>query len=155
MNIITGSVSIVLFDESSAMQRIELQRLFHEYADAQNNVGIALNFQEFASEVQSLPGKYGMDKNGFVLLAIVNGEWVGCVALRELTLKSGLENSNECNVTKVGEIKRLYVNEAARGNSVGKLLMLELLSQAKKRCFTHLFLDTCARYFIFLSGFLI
>ena len=69
------------------------RRLFRQYAEA---LGFDLSFQNFETELATLPGGYAPPR-GRILLAQTEGEPVGCVALRPLG-DPGL-----C------EMKRLYV----------------------------------------------
>jgi GNAT superfamily N-acetyltransferase len=104
-----------------------VRELFIEYAAA---IGVDLEYQGFSVELAELPGKYA-PPSGDLLIARVNGEARGCVALRAL---------DETTL----EMKRLYVRAAARGTGLGKRLVEAAISSARKMGFTELRLDTLA-----------
>ena len=107
--------------------------LFVEY---QRAIGVDLCFQNFAQELAGLPGDY-VAPRGCLLIADQNGSARGCVALRPLP--GGGESSRH-----TGEVKRLYVDPAARGAGVGRALMLALLDRARGAGYRELKLDTLA-----------
>lgn len=99
--------------------------LFQEYADA---LGIDLCFQGFDEELAGLPGAYA-PPGGRLLLAVVDGETVGCVALR------GLEDG-AC------ELKRLYVRPEGRGHGLGRSLTNAAIAEARSIGYDRMCLDT-------------
>ena len=67
--------------EATTPENIEVARtLFREY---QQFLNVDLCFQGFEEELASLPGKYAKPK-GVILLAEVDGNIAGCVAVREI-----------------------------------------------------------------------
>jgi ribosomal protein S18 acetylase RimI-like enzyme len=102
--------------------------LFHEYA---KSLGIDLSFQDFASEMASMPGKYA-PPNGSLLLARTDttGAAIGCVGLRPLGWNG------------VCEMKRLYVEPSGRGLGVGKALAEAVIEEAGKLGYSAMRLDT-------------
>ncbi len=103
--------------------------LFEEYIDS---LGIDLSFQDVAAELAGLPGKYA-SPHGVVLLARDDaGMPLGCVALRPWTQPG------------TGEIKRLYVRPAARGQALGRRLAEAVIDGARRTGYTRLVLDTLA-----------
>ena len=107
--------------------------LFAAYAAS---LDVDLCFQNFAQELAGLPGDY-VAPRGCLLIADQNGSARGCVALRPLP--GGGESSRH-----TGEVKRLYVDPAARGAGVGRALMLALLDRARGAGYRELKLDTLA-----------
>lgn len=106
-----------------------VRELFAEYVDS---LGIDLSFQDVATELAGLPGKYA-SPDGVVLLARDGGgKAVGCVALRPWAQPGA------------GEIKRLYVRPEARGLALGRRLAEAVVSYARQQGYTRLVLDTLA-----------
>ncbi len=89
-----------------------------------------LDFQGFAEELAALPGKYAPPP-GELLLARSEGRAVGCVALRDL-------GEGIC------EMKRLFLDPAARGQGVGKALVAAIIAVARERGYAIMRLDTAA-----------
>lgn len=102
-----------------------VHQLFTEYAQG---LEIDLAFQDFDTELASLPGKYA-PPTGRLLLAFKQSAAVGCVALRSLA-------------PEVGEIKRLYVQPQARGVHVGRQLVERICQEARYVGYQRLYLDT-------------
>ena len=102
-----------------------MRQLFLEYADS---LGIDLSFQGFDRELADLPGAYG-EASGLLLLALVDAQEAGCVALRD---RGG----------GVAELKRLYVRPSFRGLGLGRRLTLETLDRARAAGYGRVVLDT-------------
>ena len=99
--------------------------LLREYA---SSLGFPLDFQDFEREVAELPGAYAPPR-GALLLARVDGDDAGCVALRPL-------DAETC------EMKRLYVRSAHRGAGLGRLLAEAVVAEARARGYASMRLDT-------------
>ncbi len=132
---------IIIREAQSQEDIYSIRQLFQEYADW---LKIDLCFQSFDEELATLPGAYARP-DGSLLLAESQGEKVGCVALRKIG-------------EGIGEIKRLYVVPAYRGQEVGRRLMEIIISNAKALGFSCLRLDTLsdmktARHLYTLFGF--
>jgi putative acetyltransferase len=103
----------------------EVRALFREY---QAELGVDLCFQGFDRELAELPGDYG-PPDGSLLVASVDGELAGCVALRRL-------GDGVC------EMKRLYVRPAFRRRRVGRALAEAVITTARERGYGRMRLDT-------------
>ncbi len=103
--------------------------LFREYADS---LSIDLGFQNFDAELAGLPGDY-VAPGGALLLAMVDGQAAGCVALRPLA---------DCDYPNACEMKRLYVQRAFRRFGIGRLLALRLMELATQAGYSAMLLDT-------------
>jgi len=105
----------------------EVKALFLEYAES---LGFDLGFQGFEEEVAGLPGEYAAPE-GRLLIAYLDGEAMGCTALRKIE-------------GTICEMKRLYVRPSARGKGIGKMLSEKLIAEARAIGYTHMRLDTIA-----------
>ena len=98
-----------------------VRELFEEYG---RWTGLDLSFQNFEQEVATLPADYDP-----IFLAMLDGDAVGCVALRRID-------------DEICEMKRLYVRAHARGVKVGWTLVLRVIDEARRRGFRRMRLDT-------------
>ena len=117
------AVAIVAAHDPGSIERC--RELFLEY---QRGLGVSLCFQGFDRELATLPGAYAPPR-GRLLLAIADGEYVGCVAIRPLA-------SNEA------EMKRLYVRPAAQKAGLGRRLAQAAIDAARDMGYGTLKLDT-------------
>ena len=107
----------------------QVRLLFCDYAAS---LQVDLGFQNFDAEVASLPGEY-LAPAGALLLAQVDGQAAGCVAMRALR---DVDYPNAC------EMKRLFVRPAFRRFGLGRLLAQALLDRATEAGYSTLLLDT-------------
>jgi ribosomal protein S18 acetylase RimI-like enzyme len=109
----------------SEPETAETRKLFQEYQEA---LGVDLEFQGFAAEVETLPGDYAPPR-GRLLLAWEGDCAVGCIALRPLA-------------EAICEMKRLYVRTYARSCGVGRLLVERAIAEARAAGYERMNLDT-------------
>jgi putative acetyltransferase len=101
------------------------RELVEEYVES---LGIDLGFQNIEQELADFPGEYG-PPGGRIVLALVDGEPAGCVAVRRF-------EGNCC------EMKRLYVRPAFRGQGLGRALALGAIEAARELGYERMRLDT-------------
>jgi N-acetylglutamate synthase-like GNAT family acetyltransferase len=95
--------------------------LFTEYA---RSLSYHICFESFEKELAALPAGYLV-----ILLAVVDGQLAGCVAVRTLA-------GDTC------EMKRLYVRETSRGTGAGRRLVERAIAWARNQGFRTMRLDT-------------
>lgn len=105
--------------------------LFKAYAQS---LGIDLTFQDFTTEISSMPGKYAPPTGCLLIARSPTGSPVGCVGLRPLPRLS---------ITTC-EMKRLYVDPEARGLKLGTALAEAVISEARMLGYKAIVLDTLA-----------
>ncbi|WP_345794081.1 carbonate dehydratase [Thauera sp. JM12B12] len=103
----------------------QVRQFFRNYAAW---LGVDLSYQGFADEVANLPGAYG-EADGRLFYAEIGGQPAGCVGIRRFS-------------EGVCEMKRLYVDPAARGQGVGRKLALEAIKAARALGYRRILLDT-------------
>ena len=103
----------------------DARAIFREY---EQWLGMSLCFQSFEEEVADLPGKYS-PPSGRLYLARIDGETVGCIALRPI--EEGI-----C------EMKRLFLRDSARGKGIGVALIEKVISDAVEIGYERMRLDT-------------
>ena len=103
--------------------------IFQEYA---LQLGVDLCFQNFADELDDLPGEYA-EPEGALLLAMVDDKLAGCCALRQL---ASSDYPNAC------EMKRLYVRNDYRRIGLGRQLAEAIMDAARVAGYHHVLLDT-------------
>lgn len=101
-------------------------KLFEAYA---TSLGIDLTFQDFATEMAQMPGKYSPPTGILLLARNEKDDAIGCIGLRQL-------DGTIC------EMKRLYVNPTGRGLGVGKALALQVIKEATQLGYAAIRLDT-------------
>jgi putative acetyltransferase len=109
----------------SPEQIAQARELFLEYAQS---LGFSLCFQSFDKELAELPGSYAPPE-GRILLAKVDGQLAGCVALHKL-------EDNIC------EMKRLYLRPQFRGKGAGRAVVDAILAEARSIGYQRVRLDT-------------
>jgi ribosomal protein S18 acetylase RimI-like enzyme len=105
------------------------REIFRDYAAG---LGVDLCFQDFESELLTLPGDYAAPR-GNLLLAMVGELVAGCCALRPL---------DSVDIANAAEMKRLYVRPAYRGLGLGRQLAQAILEDAHRLGYDWVLLDT-------------
>ncbi|RMJ18423.1 hypothetical protein CDV36_001894 [Fusarium kuroshium] len=101
-----------------------------------------LTFQDFATELSTLPGKYAPPKGALQLAYdIETGQVLGCIALRPIELQLAYRVGREPD-RRYCELKRLYVYPAARGRKVARALATTALQIAQREGYDEVLLDT-------------
>ena len=110
---------------TTAEQLAQVRALFEEYW---TSFGFTPCFQNFSSELVSLPGAY-VPPGGRLALAMVDLQPAGCVSLKSLDPARG-------------EFKRLYVRPQYRGMKIGRELLAWIVAEAKAVGYRELVCDT-------------
>lgn len=123
------SPRITLFIPDSALWWQRTREILLDYSAS---LAVDLSFQDFAAELQQLPGAYAQPQ-GLMLLALVDEEVAGCGAFRPLP---DADYPNAC------EMKRLYVRPAFRRFGLGRTLAQALMDRATEAGYSSMLLDT-------------
>ena len=102
-------------------------RLFDAYA---SSLAIDLSYQDFATELATLPGKYAAPVGELLLARDNHGEPLGCVGVRPITPEGCCE------------MKRLYVLPQTRGLGLGRALIDAIVAEAVRIGYGEMRLDT-------------
>jgi putative acetyltransferase len=129
----------LLIKHAESTRDIETARaLLREYAGYLNqSLGEEhICLDEYERELASLPGAYATPR-GTILLAYVDDNPAGCIALKPLKPSRAVELGEAAC-----EMKRLWVREDFRGQTVGLALAKELIEHARTQGYTAMYLDT-------------
>jgi ribosomal protein S18 acetylase RimI-like enzyme len=120
------NIAVIELVQAQSHEQVETVRgLFREYAAA---IATDLEYQGFSAELAALPRPY-VPPHGALLIALVQGEVAGCVAMRPLD-------------GATGEMKRLYTRPAFRALGLGHRLVEAVTHTARYAGFAELRLDT-------------
>jgi GNAT superfamily N-acetyltransferase len=119
------------FEQARALMRAFVAWSRVLYADDPELVDRYFDKAAFEAELAALPGSFAPPR-GRLLLASEDGRALGCAALRDLG-------------QDIGEVKRMYVADAARGRGVGRALGERLIAEARDAGYGRLRLDTSVR----------
>ena len=120
---------IQLITAVQADQLGAVRDIFREYAAG---LGVDLCFQSFDAELADLPGDYAPPR-GALIVAIIEGQVAGCVALRPL---------DNVDYPNAAEMKRLYVRKVFRGFGLGRQLVEAVMDAARQAGYACILLDT-------------
>jgi ribosomal protein S18 acetylase RimI-like enzyme len=108
---------------------LAVQAIFREYVQSTQ---ADLGFQNYETEFANLPGAYAQPQ-ACVMLVRRNHNVAGCAALRKI-------DSATC------ELKRVYLSPNARGNRIGKRLVLAMIQQARAIGYQRMCLDVLPEF---------
>ncbi len=110
----------------------EVRELFTEYThmlvELDPKFQKSLDEQNYDEELEHLEEKYGLP-GGRLYLAWQDGQLAGCVGMKRLD-------------ERTGELKRLYVRPAFRGQHLGRKLVERIIEDARSLGYRRLMLDT-------------
>lgn len=110
----------------------EVGQLFTEYTEMLIAEDLSfkeyLDIQNYDEELDHLDEKYGQPF-GRLYLAYYDEELAGCIGLKKI-------DENNC------EMKRLYVRSGFRGKHIGSRLIEQIIEDAKRIGYSHMWLDT-------------
>ena len=127
-------MSLPIRAATTASDSAQARELFREYAEW---LAIDLCFQDFDTELATLPGAYAPPR-GMLMLAGPLDAAIGCIALRPLATEGGSSDT-------IAEVKRLYVGPVARGTGLGRRLVQTVIDGARGIGYRELKLDTLDR----------
>ena len=107
----------------------DIARLFQLYADT---LPINLDYQDFETELSSLPGKYAPPEGALFLARNGDGHAIGCVGIRPLEIPG------------LCEMKRLYTLPTSRGIGLGRGLTKAVIECVRALGYSEMRLDTLA-----------
>ncbi|WP_274628035.1 GNAT family N-acetyltransferase [Arvimicrobium flavum] len=128
---IVSGVTDRQLDDARALMRAFVAWHRERHVEDRALIDAYFDEDEFAAELASLPGKYG-PPDGRLLLAYVDGEAAGCVALRDL-------GGGIC------EMKRMFVPDRFRGKGIGWALAERVIEEARTAGYSRMRLDTSKR----------
>ena len=111
----------------------DVRALFAEYLSWGNSMlsreyGITMPIEAMLESDMAEIGKF-LPPNGCLLLAAVDGMVAGCACMRRIG-------------PDVGELKRMYVRPAYRGQGIGRSLLVAVLEQAHNARYSRVRLDS-------------
>jgi len=122
----------VIIEASSEAQFAAAKTLMIEYRDQALAEDYGIGGGGLNGELAVFPGPYARP-NGLLLLAVLDGQPCGCLALRKIS------NNH-------GEVMRMYVQPHARGKGLAEKLMRTLIAKASTMGYKALFLDSMKRF---------
>ncbi|KAH7157978.1 acyl-CoA N-acyltransferase [Dactylonectria estremocensis] len=133
--------SISIAQATTSADLASIAKCFRAYTEW---LDLDLTFQNFATELHDLPGKYA-PPTGALLLArdCQTDEVLGCIGLRPLDFQQEYRARYPGGV-RYCEVKRLFVYPAARGRRVARALVAEALKIAEAEGYGEVLLDTLA-----------
>jgi putative acetyltransferase len=137
--------ALIVTDATSCEDVDDVRLIFGEYA---TSLGWDLTAGWIAEELAGLPGPYSPPA-GSLLLARVGGSAAGAVGLQLVPEKS---RCGDVDVSRSGELKRLFVRPEFRRHGVAMALMVQAEQEALTRGYDSLLLTTSADMFPLAQG---
>ena len=131
------SQQVRIAQASTPQQLDDARTLLGEYA---SSLGWDLTSGWIAEELAALPGHYAPPA-GSLMVAYVGGDPAGVLGLQPVPQNARFEH---LDVTRSGELKRLFVRPDHRRSGVGRALMLRAEDEARERGYNALLLTTNA-----------
>jgi putative acetyltransferase len=131
------SQQVRIVQASTPQQHEDARTLLGEYA---TSLGWDLTSGWIATELANVPGSYAPPA-GALLVAYVGAEPAGVLGLQPVPATARF---GHVDVTRSGELKRLFVRPEHRRHGVGQALMLRAEEEARERGYTALLLTTNA-----------
>lgn len=123
---------MISISELRSEQQPLVKEMLREYVDwafsFMKESAQAPTFKDVEREMEEFPGPF-TPPTGRFLVAEMNGIPIGFVALQRVD-------------DRVGEVKRLYVTPAGRGQKIGSLLVARLIEEAREIGYEELILDS-------------
>ncbi|KPM39859.1 hypothetical protein AK830_g6698 [Neonectria ditissima] len=142
---VSSKQSVSIRQAATAADVSSAATCFRAYAEWFGRLGLDLTFQNFAAELEGLPGKYAPPTGALLLARDAQTDQVlGCVALRPLEVQPEYRTGRLDDV-RYCEVKRLFVYPEARGRRVARLLIGEVMRIAEKEGYDEVLLDTLGR----------
>jgi ribosomal protein S18 acetylase RimI-like enzyme len=113
----------------SAAEPRDIEDIVELFIAYESHIGVDLSYQNFATEVSTLPGKYAPPSGQLLIARDPAGSALGCVALRQL-------DATRC------EMKRLFVSPNGRGLGLGRALAEAIIGEGKRLGYREMRLDT-------------
>jgi len=130
VEILTPS-TVAQLDQTRALMRGFVAWHRQRHVDDLHLIDRYFDAAAFDAELAGLPGSYAPPR-GQLLLARVDGQPAGCVALRPM-------DDASC------EMKRMFVDPQVHGRGVGRALAQAVISEARTTGYTSMWLDTSVR----------
>jgi putative acetyltransferase len=122
--------SFSIFSPTTKDEIDQVRSLFVRYAAG---LGVKLCFQNFDTELATLPASYVAPKGALLAVRSAVGDAIGCCALRPL---------DTGDYPNAAEMKRLFVLPEHRGHGLGRLLVEAILDAARQAAYDCVLLDT-------------
>lgn len=111
---------------------VHAKALMIEYRDVALGDDYIIGGSGLNEELEQFPGAYALPK-GTIMLAQSENQICGCLALRPF-------------INDAGEVMRMYVKDAFRGQGIAEALLREVINFARTANYKRLYLDSLKRF---------